>query len=100
LATFAFTAGITRTGSRRIDGPQIVTTTFYSFRELESWADRVRTISEKRRESVFVVTTNHFEGKAVVNALQLTALLMDRPVSVPEQLLMRYPELREISEKT
>jgi uncharacterized protein YecE (DUF72 family) len=70
----------------------------YSFRELEPWADRVRTISEKRRESVFVVTNNHFQGKAVVNALQLTALLMDRPVNPPEQLLMRYPELRDISE--
>ena len=65
-------------------------------KELEPWADRVRTISEKRRESVYVVTNNHFEGKAAVNALQLAALLTDRPVNVPEQLLVRYPELREI----
>jgi uncharacterized protein YecE (DUF72 family) len=50
----------------------------YSMKELEPWADRVRTISEKRRESVYVVTTNHFEGKAAVNALQLAALLTDR----------------------
>jgi uncharacterized protein YecE (DUF72 family) len=70
----------------------------YSLQELEPWADRVRTISEKRRESVFVVTNNHFEGKAVVNALQLAALLTDRPVSPPAQLLARYPELREFSE--
>jgi uncharacterized protein YecE (DUF72 family) len=70
----------------------------YSLKELEPWADRVRTISEKRRESVFVVTNNHFEGKAVVNALQLAALLTDRPVNPPAQLLARYPELRDFSE--
>jgi uncharacterized protein YecE (DUF72 family) len=68
-------------------------------KELEPWADRVRIISEKRRESVYVVTNNHFEGKAVVNALQLAALLTDKPVNPPEQLLRRYPELREISEQ-
>jgi uncharacterized protein YecE (DUF72 family) len=71
----------------------------YSMKELEPWADRVKTISEKRRESVYVVTNNHFEGKAVVNALQLAALLTDRPVTLPEPLLARYPELRDISEK-
>jgi hypothetical protein len=46
---------------------------------------------------VFVVTNNHFEGKAVANAFQLTALLSDRPVQPPEQLMLRYPELRNIS---
>jgi uncharacterized protein YecE (DUF72 family) len=69
----------------------------YSMKELEPWADRVRMISEKRRESVFVVSNNHYEGKAVVNAFQLTALLTDRPVRPPENLLRRYPELAEIS---
>ncbi|HYZ84271.1 MAG TPA: DUF72 domain-containing protein [Bryobacteraceae bacterium] len=72
----------------------------YSMNELEPWADRVRSISEKRRESVFVVTNNHFEGKAAVNALQLAALLKDEPVKAPEQLVMRYPELRSIVETT
>jgi uncharacterized protein YecE (DUF72 family) len=70
----------------------------YSLKELEPWADRVRTVSEKRRESVYVVTNNHFEGKAAVNALQLAALLMEKPVNIPRQLLARYPDLREISE--
>ena len=70
----------------------------YSTRELEPWADRVRSISEKRRESVYVVTNNHFEGKAAVNALQLAALLTDRPVDLPEHLLARYPQLRDIAQ--
>jgi uncharacterized protein YecE (DUF72 family) len=69
----------------------------YSLNELEPWVDRVRMISEKRRESVFVVSNNHYEGKAVVNAFQLTALLLDRPVKPPEHLIARYPELRQIS---
>jgi uncharacterized protein YecE (DUF72 family) len=71
----------------------------YSVKELEPWADRVRAVSEKRREGVYVVTNNHFEGKAVVNALQLVALLTDRPVNVPQPLLERYPELQEIGRK-
>jgi hypothetical protein len=33
-----------------------------------------------------------------VNALQLAALLTDRPITVPEQLLVKYPELRDIAE--
>ena len=71
----------------------------YSLKELEPWADRVRAISEKRRESVYVVTNNHFEGKAAVNALQLTALLTGGPMNVPQPLLERYPELEEIARK-
>jgi uncharacterized protein YecE (DUF72 family) len=65
----------------------------YSMRELEPWVDRIRSISEKRRENIFVITNNHYEGKAVANALQLTALLTDHCVEPPEQLIMRYPEL-------
>ena len=68
-------------------------------KELEPWADRVKTISEKRRESVYVVTNNHFEGKAIVNALQLQALMSDKPVNAPQQLVVRYPELQDILEK-
>jgi uncharacterized protein YecE (DUF72 family) len=68
----------------------------YSLRELEPWADRVRSISEKRRENIFVITNNHYEGKAVANALQLAALLIDEPVDPPKQLIMRYPELRDL----
>jgi uncharacterized protein YecE (DUF72 family) len=70
----------------------------YSIKDLEQWAERVKAISEKRRESIFVVTNNHFEGKAVANALQLTALLTDQAVHPPEQLIMRYPELQKISD--
>jgi uncharacterized protein YecE (DUF72 family) len=70
----------------------------YSMKDVEQRAERVRTISERRRESVFVVTNNHFAGKAVANAFQLADLLTDRRVRPPEQLILRYPELRKISD--
>ena len=44
-----------------------------------------------------MVTNNHFEGKAVVNAFQLTALLTDKPVEPPEQLVAKYPQLKELT---
>lgn len=67
--------------------------------ELETWVDRVKEISGGRRlESIFVVANNHFEGKAVVNALQLTALLTTRLAHPPEQLVLHYPELRELAD--
>ena len=70
----------------------------YRMEQLEPWADRVRTISDRTR-STYVVTNNHFEGKAVVNAFQLTALLTGKPTEPPEQLVMKYPQLKELTEE-
>jgi uncharacterized protein YecE (DUF72 family) len=70
----------------------------YTVEQLEPWADRVRTISERTR-STYVVTNNHFEGKAVVNAFQLTALLTGKPVEPPAQLVAKYPQLRKLTAK-
>jgi uncharacterized protein YecE (DUF72 family) len=66
----------------------------YTLKELEPWADRVRSVTERTR-STYVVTNNHFQGKAVVNAIQFAAML-GQPIEPPEQLVMRYPELREM----
>ncbi len=44
-------------------------------------------------ERVFVVQNNHFRGKALVNALQLKALLDKRRPAAPEELVLAYPEL-------
>ena len=68
----------------------------YTLKELQPWADRARAVTERTR-STYVVTNNHFEGKAVVNAIQLAALL-GKPIEPPEQLVRRYPELGELSE--
>jgi len=67
----------------------------YSLDELQSWVDRVKAVASDTVET-YVVTNNHNLGKAVVNAVELSALLMDRPVRPPPQLVEAYPELREL----
>jgi uncharacterized protein YecE (DUF72 family) len=68
----------------------------YSAEELAPWTTRIRTVAEKTR-NVFVVTNNHYLGKAVVNALQLISLLRSSKVPVPEPLRQHYPELEAIA---
>ncbi len=68
----------------------------YSLAELEPWAEGIKQVA-RQAEVTYVITNNHFEGKAIVNALQLTRLISDRPVPVPEALMARYPELRQIA---
>jgi uncharacterized protein YecE (DUF72 family) len=69
----------------------------YSMEELEPWAQRIRSIAE-RADVTYVITNNHFQGKAIANALQLISLLSHQPVRVPETLLARFPELEKIIE--
>lgn len=69
----------------------------YSAEELAPWVARVRKVSEQARET-FVVTNNHFQGKAVVNALQLISILKGAKVKVPEPLRRQYPQLESIAE--
>ncbi len=68
----------------------------YSVMELEPWAERTRRVAAGAR-STFVVTNNHFRGKAVTNALQLIHLLKRTRVKVPPPLLQHYPELEPIA---
>lgn len=68
----------------------------YNLEELKPWAERVRQIA-RNAEVVFVVTNNHFQGKAIANALQLISILRDSPVPVPESLRDYYPQLAEIA---
>src|SRR5277367_1775854 len=57
----------------------------YSEEELDPWAERIQHVAESG-DSTFVITNNHFEGKAIVNALQLVHLLTRAKVKVPELL--------------
>ncbi len=68
----------------------------YSLDELEPWAERAKIVS-KRAKDTYVVTNNHFLGKAVVNAFEMVSLLFGRPVESPEQLVQRYPVLEQVS---
>lgn len=69
----------------------------YSSEELAPWAARIRKVSEHAGDT-FVITNNHFQGKAVVNALQLISILKSTKVKVPEPLRKHYPELDSIAD--
>ncbi len=68
----------------------------YSLAELDPWAERIKNLATAAA-AVYVITNNHFRGKAVANALQLITLVRGGKVSVPETLLDEYPELRSIA---
>jgi uncharacterized protein YecE (DUF72 family) len=68
----------------------------YSPSELKPWVERTEKVARAARE-VYVITNNHYQGKGVVNALELISMLKGAKVKVPEPLLERYPELEKIS---
>ncbi len=69
----------------------------YSTGELTPWAKRVKKVAEKSRE-VFVITNNHYQGKGVVNALQLISILKGAKVKVPNRCANNSPELEKIAD--
>jgi uncharacterized protein YecE (DUF72 family) len=68
----------------------------YSEKELDPWVARISAVNQHTRNT-FVITNNHFQGKAVVNALQLISILKGGKVKVPEPLRQHYPELERIA---
>jgi uncharacterized protein YecE (DUF72 family) len=68
----------------------------YSPEEIEALSARARRIASGH-DDTFVITNNHFEGKAVANALELTAALRGTRLATPEPLLSRYPRLAAIA---
>src|SRR5262249_38910125 len=68
----------------------------YSQTELLPWAERIRKLA-RHTKTTFVITNNHFEGTAIVNALELLSLLGGAQVAVPGPLRHRYPELEAIA---
>jgi uncharacterized protein YecE (DUF72 family) len=69
----------------------------YNARELEGWKDKIKTVAAKA-QTTFVITNNHFESKAGVNALELKAMVSGRRVLAPPTLIEKYPELRKIAD--
>jgi uncharacterized protein YecE (DUF72 family) len=69
----------------------------YTTEELAPWAKRVAKVAERSRE-VYVITNNHYQGKGVVNALQLMSILGGSKVKVPEPLRVQFPELEAIAD--
>jgi uncharacterized protein YecE (DUF72 family) len=67
----------------------------YPEAELKPWAERIRAVAAESPVT-FVITNNHYQGKGVVNALQLVHLLTGAKVKAPDLLVQRYPELATI----
>lgn len=66
----------------------------YSGGELAGLANQARRIENETNEA-FVVTNNHFAGKAVANALDILFLLKDEPVPAPAEIVQSFPHLAE-----
>jgi uncharacterized protein YecE (DUF72 family) len=70
----------------------------YSPEELEPWIDRVKAV-EHAAEETYVVTNNHYLGKAVVNAIEIRSILEGDQVPAPNGVLDHYPELKDFVRK-
>jgi uncharacterized protein YecE (DUF72 family) len=65
----------------------------YTADELEPWAERIRDLQGAPAEpDVYVVTNNHFEGKAAANAKMLESMVAGRRVEAPPPLVERYED--------
>lgn len=68
----------------------------YTSAEVGELSERARRLASGHDET-FVITNNHFEGKAMVNALEMLAALRGTSVAAPPSLVARYPQLRSIA---
>lgn len=66
----------------------------YSGEELAPWVSRIMDM-KKRVNDLYIVTNNHYQGKAVANALELQASFSIFRQGLPETLLYAYPRLKE-----
>ena len=69
----------------------------YNQRELAGWKERIESVAA-RAHTTYVITNNHFESKAGVNALELKAMITGKRVQAPPTLIQKYPELRNIAD--
>jgi uncharacterized protein YecE (DUF72 family) len=64
----------------------------YTPDQLEPWKERIEEIGEQT-ERTFVVTNNHYLGKAAANATELKSMLSGKKVRALRELIKTYPEL-------
>jgi uncharacterized protein YecE (DUF72 family) len=71
----------------------------YPEAELKPWVERIRAVAMESPVT-FVITNNHYQGKGIVNALQLIHLLEGRRVQSPPPLVQYFPALAKIAEES
>ncbi len=69
----------------------------YNEKEMAEWKQRIMNLAEKA-QTTYVITNNHFESKAGVNALELKAMITGKRVAAPPSLIQKYPELRRFAD--
>lgn len=69
----------------------------YKEKELESWKERIENVAQ-RAVTTYVITNNHFESKAGVNAIELKSMLNGKRMPAPPTLIQKYPELRRFAD--
>jgi uncharacterized protein YecE (DUF72 family) len=68
----------------------------YKPAELEPWVERAKDMAESPgTQEVYVITNNHYKGKAVANALMMKSMLTGERVPVPEGVFEAYGEAVE-----
>ena len=70
----------------------------YNEFELFEICERIKQIA-KEAEATYVITNNHYRGKAICNALEIKAKLEGKSQG-SRALLQHYPQLQEIQEET
>jgi uncharacterized protein YecE (DUF72 family) len=66
----------------------------YSAQELAPWAERTKQVAESPLvKEVYVVTNNHYLGKAPANALMLKSMLRGTKVPSPPSLFAKYEDV-------
>ena len=69
----------------------------YKERELDDWKERIENVAHRAR-TTYVITNNHFESKAGVNAIELKSMIAGKRVAAPPTLIQKYPELRKFAD--
>jgi uncharacterized protein YecE (DUF72 family) len=69
---------------------------FYSEEELRPWAERIGRLADGAEE-VFVIANNHYRGKAPANALMLKAMVEQKHVRAPADLVRTHRDLAPLA---
>ena len=69
----------------------------YKENALEDWKERIENVAH-RAQTTYVITNNHFESKAGVNAIELKSMISGKRASAPPTLIQKYPELRKFAD--
>ncbi|HXV17995.1 MAG TPA: DUF72 domain-containing protein, partial [Gemmatimonadaceae bacterium] len=71
----------------------------YSKEELAPWAERAKEVAAVAEET-YVVTNNHYKGKAAANAVMLKSLVTGQKADAPPTLVDTYPkEMKSLSKR-